>query len=1271
MKKFYNFKPVGLFKSVAAKKLLLSVILLIINTPLIAQNSICVPSSPYVDGNGITNVIIGTINNPTELETDNYGNYSNQAANVGQGVTQIFSITLNTFDSYLVKIWIDWNNDFIFEANEEEVYSATSDRTGTAILNGNFTVPANTELGNHRLRIGGIINWADGLTPCSTGEFYTVFEDYTINVTVPPSCFTPVNAIATATAPGTATISWSAPASGNMPAGYEYIIDANNVAPTSVTGTATTATSASVTIESNVFYYLHVRTNCGNGDYSEWTTSPRFRHTLGDTCATAINLLTLNSPYTSNTTGAGDDYTTACSDNTAPDIFYKVEVPVGYVLNIEQTDSDYDSLHTIFYGNCGTGTTLECNGYGNSGIVWENTTVGTQTVYWVQYGYSGNVGAFTLQWSLTPPPACNIPRNVLGTMTSLTTANISWTLPITSTPVGYEYAVTQSQDHPDFGTLTTSLSIQGVTTAANALNYVHVRTKCGADEFSEWVTYTFYSGHCVPNSLYLNYYNIVSFNTSNGSPDIANNVAQTNPYTNNFDTMAVGQLPGNSINYAAQVDDYTSLAIWVDWNNDLDFQDEGERVASHVYQGVNEVYTGSVIVPSTTLPGTYRMRVRSRDAAIGAPCGTYDYGTAQDYAIIVGNPPACFNPVNVAGVATAQGTAHLSWATQNAGNIPAGYEYAVTTSVSQPDSVLETTSTTIENYPGLTNGTYYYLHVRANCGNGDYSQWVTSVKFRYLEGDTCESAINLTPLTSPYTSTTDGAANDYTPVCGSNTYAPDMVYYIEVPNGYTLISQLVTSNYNSNYSIFYGDCINQSPIACLLSGGFPVPWQNLTGNAQNVYWIQDGGGTSAGEFTISWSFLPPPPCDYPLDLAVNSTSLTSANVSWELPNTGTPAGYDYAVTQSDTPPENVIFTTELSATVNNVVANATNYLHVRSNCGETDGNSDWQKIPFYSGYCIPENTDENHFIISVSTTGAQTNFTSTNNAFSAYTNYTAPYSVTSYPGGSFNVQATAPVATNAYLYSVFVDWNNDYDFTDAGERVVNTATLTSPANLGSVNIPVQTPLGSYRMRIRNLFVGSPVNPCGPGLGEAEDYILNVVAAPACLTPYNLSINPTDTGYANLNWSAPQIGGAPTGYEYIFSPVASAPAPGANATFTPSFFVGDAEYDPAQPVYLFVRSVCGDGDFSSWTAPTSILGIDAAQLLSNSIIVYKENSSINITSGTALLSGITIYDTRARKLYSQTEINSAAATVTGLQLQQQVLIIEVATIKGKVSKRIVY
>lgn len=74
---------------------------------------------------------------------------------------------------------------------------------------------------------------------------------------------------------------------------------------------------------------------------------------------------------------------------------------------------------------------------------------------------------------------------------------------------------------------------------------------------------------------------------------------------------------------------------------------------------------------------------------------------------------------------------------------------------------------------------------------------------------------------------------------------------------------------------------------------------------------------------------------------------------------------------------------------------------------------------------------------------------------------------------------------------------------------------------------------------------------------------------------------------------------------------------------------------------------------------------------NDVIVYKDGASININSGVASMSNVTIYDMGGRKLYSKNDVNATQFAVPGLQAQQQVLVIEVNTDKGKISKKIVY
>lgn len=87
--------------------------------------------------------------------------------------------------------------------------------------------------------------------------------------------------------------------------------------------------------------------------------------------------------------------------------------------------------------------------------------------------------------------------------------------------------------------------------------------------------------------------------------------------------------------------------------------------------------------------------------------------------------------------------------------------------------------------------------------------------------------------------------------------------------------------------------------------------------------------------------------------------------------------------------------------------------------------------------------------------------------------------------------------------------------------------------------------------------------------------------------------------------------------------------------------------------------------------TDALGTDAPQLNANNVIIFKEGSSININTGTAQMTDVTVYDVRGRVLFTKSGINATTTVVAGLQAAQEVLIVEVNTVKGKVSKKLVF
>jgi len=1256
-------------------------------------NGVCIPSPDYTDSDGITNFKLGTINNTTGDEPGHYGDYTTLAANIGQGVTAQFNMGFNTFSDHIVRIWIDWNNDQDFDDEGEEVYAGNSEGGEFTTLTGTFTVPANASLGNHRLRIGINPYYADPPTPCFEAAGSGSFEDYTLNVVAPPSCFTPLNPVGVNVSEGVANISWTAPSLGATPAGYQYAVTTSSTPPATYTS-VTSTTVANVSVTPNAVNYIHVRTNCGGNDFSDWFTDsffngyciPRPAYVDGQGI-TNVSIGAINNPsenednqygdYTSQVVNVGQGVTQQFNISLFTYASYNVKIWVD--LN---NDLDFDDEGEEVYTGLSAPTTRTIlTGYFTvpltAALGNHRLRIGAVPAYvdpaqpcFVEY--YGAYEDYTI--NVTTPPSCYTPTGLGGTSSTAGLVNISWTAPaLGNAPAGYQYAITATPAAPTTYTDITTTTALNVPVTSNVIVYLHVRTNCGGNDFSEWVTVSYYNGVCIPEPAYVDGAGIT--NVTIGS--INNTTGREESFYGDYSSLSanIGQTVVQPFKIGLNTYSAYNVKIWVDFNNDLDFDDADEELYSGTSaDALSTILRGTITIPANAPLGSHRLRIAISPTYTTppTPCSVEFAGTYEDYTINVTGPPTCFIPIDPIAAATASGVANFSWNAPAQGDAPVGYDYYIDTNnvIVTPITTTTTATTTVTGYTGFADNTYYYLHVRTKCGEGDFSEWVTSDGFRYLQGDTCESAIDLGGLTSPYTFSTEGADDNYTPYCAQNS-APDLLYSITVPNGFIFSGSFSETNFGIISALFYGNCTAPVIITCSDDSDDTLTWENVTGSSKTLYLVVDGDYGSFGDFTLTWTLTPPPACDRPRSADVNLTSLTTANITWSAPNTGTPIGYEYAITTSNTEPVNgIIYTTATSATGVAVTPNTESYLYVRAVCGSADGNSAWFWIPFYSGYCIPVNTENEYYITGVSSTGGSTNFSSTNTAFAAYTDYTATHSVSTYAGGMFSLQATTPNTTDGYVYSVWVDWNNNFDFIDTGERVLNTTSLTSPANLGVITIPNNAVMGSYRMRIRNAHIGSPVTPCSNMAGEGEDYTLNIVAPPSCFPPYNLTITPTDTGYANLNWSIPQLGGVPTGYEYVFGPSATAPADGVSGTPSTSFFVGDAEYDPAQSVYLFVRTNCGGGDFSTW-APAQLLGTNSPDFLANTVIVYKEGGAINITSGTTLMKGVTIYDTRGRKLYSQTDINNTETAITGLQIQQQVVIVEVNTASGKVSKRIVF
>ncbi|MBK6966886.1 MAG: PKD domain-containing protein [Bacteroidales bacterium] len=74
---------------------------------------------------------------------------------------------------------------------------------------------------------------------------------------------------------------------------------------------------------------------------------------------------------------------------------------------------------------------------------------------------------------------------------------------------------------------------------------------------------------------------------------------------------------------------------WVDWNQDLDFEDEGEY-----FPMSGSDLSGIITPPVDAFNGPTRLRVRILHVGDIVPCGNVEWGETEDYTVIVDNPLA-------------------------------------------------------------------------------------------------------------------------------------------------------------------------------------------------------------------------------------------------------------------------------------------------------------------------------------------------------------------------------------------------------------------------------------------------------------------------------------------------------------------------------------------------------------------------------------------------------------------------------------------------------
>ncbi len=123
-----------------------------------------------------------------------------------------------------------------------------------------------------------------------------------------------------------------------------------------------------------------------------------------------------------------------------------------------------------------------------------------------------------------------------------------------------------------------------------------------------------------------------------------------------------------------------------------------------------------------------------------------------------------------------------------------------------------------------------------------------------------------------------------------------------------------------------------------------------------------------------------------------------------------------------------------------------------------------------------------------------------------------PYTVTVQAGTWFSSNNIA----------VFIDYNRDGDFLDAGEKLGQVSLNANQSQAINFNVPAAGYTGVTRMRVREVWAVSNIDPCAQyTYGEIEDF--TIIISPSCPVGYKLWLGNTDDWNNPANW----CGGVPT------------------------------------------------------------------------------------------------------------------------------------------------
>ncbi|WP_338811956.1 GEVED domain-containing protein [Bernardetia sp. Wsw4-3y2] len=497
--------------------------------------------------------------------------------------------------------------------------------------------------------------------------------------TNPTTCAVPSGLNSSNITNTTATLSWNAVSGA---ANYDVRFrQAGTTTWTNLNGnTSTSRNLTGLTADTN--YEFQVRTNC-SASSSAYSSSATFTTTGGVVVPTYCVSKGNNSSYEwiagvqigsfSNTSGNDGGY----ADRTSTTVTLEQGSANALTLTPGFSGSTYNEYWKIWvdfnkdgdFDDAGE-LVFDAGSLSNSAVsgtlnIASNAATGTTRMR-VSMKYNGaqtacetftygEVEDYTVNIPKGSTPSCGLPTGLATSAVTSSSFTASWSA--VSGAASYDVRVrTGGGSWSSFNSTSTSLNVTGA--AASTAYEIQVRANCSAvsSEYSSSVFVTTSAppalNYCVSkgNSVSDEWIQRVRLGSIDNNSGANGGYAD---FTNLSTTLAKGSSYTITINPAWASRTYSeAYDVWVDYNQDGDFDDAGEAVYT-LSRTTSTQVSGSFTVPSSALGGATRMRVSMKYNANSTPCETFSYGEVEDYTVVINSAnKATFNKAQASSVTT-------------------------------------------------------------------------------------------------------------------------------------------------------------------------------------------------------------------------------------------------------------------------------------------------------------------------------------------------------------------------------------------------------------------------------------------------------------------------------------------------------------------------------------------------------------------------------------------------------------------------------------------